>query len=176
MYNFCSNRNQSLARRRKTLSFSLNPDVLPLTQGHAVDLHSVCGGLLDTNKGRSASPSANHCQGQMQNRQSVTLRKCPFSNAQPIGPKNTLWCSTVSLETDRNCSLNQSTTTSFRRIHNSAHTIMQYTGATCLVSLTGSVNKLQDGDNFEDFKNNGLFKQWYYYEPSVMYLVYFNLF
>ena len=43
-----------------------------LFQDIAVDLRRVSGGLLVKNKGRLASPSVNHCQGQLQTPQSVT--------------------------------------------------------------------------------------------------------
>jgi len=39
----------------------------------AIDLHSVGGGLLVTNKGESAFPKANHYQGQLQTLQRVTV-------------------------------------------------------------------------------------------------------
>lgn len=40
---------------------------------------------------------------------------------------------------------------SFCRIHNLAHTFIQYSGAICFVPLEGSVNKLQDRSNFGRF-------------------------
>jgi hypothetical protein len=42
-------------------------------QGNAVDLHSVGGGVMIKNRERSAFPSANHYQGQLQTPQSVTV-------------------------------------------------------------------------------------------------------
>ena len=47
--------------------------VLSLIQEHAVDLHSMGGGLQVTNKGCLAFPIANNRQGQLQTPQSVTV-------------------------------------------------------------------------------------------------------
>jgi hypothetical protein len=49
--------------------------VLSLIQESVLDPPSVGGGLLVTDKGRSAFRSANHCQGQLQTAQSVTLTR-----------------------------------------------------------------------------------------------------
>jgi hypothetical protein len=43
------------------------------TQENAVGLHRVTCELLVKNKGQSAVPNANHCQGQLQTPQSVTI-------------------------------------------------------------------------------------------------------
>ena len=48
--------------------------VLSLTQENAVDLYSMNGGLLLTNKERSAFPRANYCQGQLQTPRSVNAQ------------------------------------------------------------------------------------------------------
>jgi hypothetical protein len=52
--------------------------VLCLTQENAVDLHSASGGLKLSNKGQSTFLRANHCQGQLQTPQSVTVDTPPL--------------------------------------------------------------------------------------------------
>ena len=71
------------------LSYSLKGQIVPvinqelsLTHENAADLHSMGGGLLVTNKERSAFPSANNSQGQLQTPQSVTV---------PSSPAGTQW-------------------------------------------------------------------------------------
>jgi hypothetical protein len=59
----CNNPDDPNPLLQTTLSYSNN----------AVELHSVDGGLLVTNKGWSAFPNANHYQGQLQNPQSVRV-------------------------------------------------------------------------------------------------------
>jgi hypothetical protein len=46
--------------------------MLCLIQDNAVDLQSMCNGLLVRNNGPSAFPSAEHCQDQLQIPPSVT--------------------------------------------------------------------------------------------------------
>lgn len=47
--------------------------MLSLIEEHEVDLHSMGGGLLVTNKGWSAFPSTNDCQGHLQTSQSLAV-------------------------------------------------------------------------------------------------------
>jgi len=99
---FVTNLKSSLCKALTTQNTTENNSIILQAQNaNSLQLSVFLTGiyqLLDTNKGRSAWPSANNCQGRLQTPQSLTVPKShlpyisPFSAVSKLGPglKNSL--------------------------------------------------------------------------------------